>query len=286
MNSFNKKLNKKLFSQAFGNCVRFTIGKNEIKLPINNQISVIYFKNDETITSLKNKIISTDKEYVQKLIIRDLEHKQEFTDEIPINDIINKPFEIFINNYLSIKHFPSLNQIVITNTSRRNLNISDPVKNYLYSSYLKSLTNKEKIFEDISKLKTLYETMYSEYEKSEKLVDKNLEMTRSKFMILGILFFILHLLGFYYLIYYAYSWDNIEPITYIVGNAYWIAGLFFFIVTLRRLDLSFVFTEKFTNHFLKKLRFIYATNPIEKEFFNAELREINRFLNSIQKIKH
>jgi hypothetical protein len=284
MYRFNK-FNKKLFSQSFGNCVRFTSGKNEIKIPLNDKVNSVFYKNDENISSLKTRISLIDKEFIQKLEIRDLQTQQILSDDTNVNNLINKPFEIFVNNYHSIKHFPSLNQLIVSNLGN-NSNTQDPTKNYLHNLYFKDMHKRDVLLEEINRLKTLYEKMNSEYKKGEELVDKNLEKTRNNFMILGIIYFLIHFLVFYFLIYHVYSWDNIEPITYITGNAYWIVGLFFFIITLRRLDLSFVFSDTFTSHFLKKFRFIYATHPAEKQFFNAEIREINKFLKNIRKIKH
>jgi hypothetical protein len=281
---------KKFFSEAFGNCIKFseTLNSNEIKIPIKDNINVIYFNKDENLEAFKNKIKGIDKQYIQKLAIKPFDDKTEFTNETKVQDIIKKPFEIQINSHLTIKHFPSLN-LVITSImeSQQNLNINDPNNHYLYLRSLQELAGKKDISQEalkaeLNKLFEIYQKLQKEYTVGEEKVEKLVLKKRYQFMTMGILYFIAHLIIFFVLIYHISAWDNIEPYTYIVGNVYWIACLAFFIVMMRRLDMSFVFSTTFTNYFLNKYRFLYGCNPVERTFFQREMTKIAKFLNSIR----
>jgi hypothetical protein len=279
---------RKWFSEAFGNCIKFseTLNSNEIKIPIKNSVNNVYFNKGEDLATLKNKIKGIDKEFIQKMAIKPYDEKNEYTDDTKIEDIIAKPFEIHINNHLTLKHFPSLN-LIITNKlqSRQRLDINDPHNHYLYLRGLQELAGKkdvtqEALKEELNKLYVIYEKLHKEYLKGEENVSNLLVKRRKQFMTLSILYFLAHLIAFYVLIYNIYAWDTIEPYTYIVGNVYWIVTLAFFIVMMKRLDMSFVYTSTFTNHFLNKYRFFYGCNPVENSFYMREMSKISKFLRS------
>ena len=94
---------------------------------------------------------------------------------------------------------------------------------------------------------------------------------------LGILFFLLNVIVFYVLIYQVYGWDTIEPITYIVGNVYWIIGLSFFVYKKKKLDFSFFFSKGFKRNFYRKNGFLLGFNEIERNFVAKEIKEIKQF---------
>jgi hypothetical protein len=281
---------KKFFSEAFGNCVKFseTLNSNEIKIPLKNSINNIYFNKSEDLSALKAKIKGIDKEFIQILSIRPNNEKTEYPEDTKVEDILVKPFEIQINNYLTLKHFPSLNLIITSKLdTRQGLKINCPTNHYLYLRSLQELAgkkevNQDELKEELNRLYEAYERLHKEYIKGEENVTNLLEKRRKQFMTLSILYFIGHLIAFYILIYHISAWDNIEPYTYIVGNVYWIFCLSFFIVMLKRLDLSFVYSTNFTNHFISKYRFFYGCNPVENSFYLREMNKINKFLQAIK----
>jgi hypothetical protein len=289
---FSQNFPKKCFSEVYGNCIKFseTFNSNEIKIPLKDKTNVVYFNNNEDLASLKNKIKGLDKEFVQKLEVRPFDDKKDYPHNTKVEDILSKPFEILINNHLTLKHFPSLNLVITSSlNSHQNVNINDPHNHYLYLRSLQELakkkdTSQEAIKAELTKLYNIYENLHKEYIKGEETVTKLLNKRRKQFMTLSILYFIGHLIAFYVLIYHISAWDTIEPYTYIVGNVYWIVALAFFIVMMRKLDMSFVYSSTFTQYFLNKYRFFYGCNPLENSFYLREMNKINKFIYSIRKI--
>ena len=50
------KIRKNFFSTLNGNFIKYTSNLNQIKIPINNHCGVIYFNNEETMSSLKIRL--------------------------------------------------------------------------------------------------------------------------------------------------------------------------------------------------------------------------------------
>ena len=138
--------------------------------------------------------------------------------------------------------------------------------------------------EKISQLQKQYVLLQEEYEKIEKILENRYNSAIKRYLLLGMLFFILHTIVFYVLIYHLYGWDTIEPITYIVGNLYWIAGLSFFVLKKKKLDFSLITSEGFKKTFFINKGKNFAFNPIEKAFVNKELSRIKEFKDTLSRI--
>ena len=76
------------------------------------------------------------------------------------------------------------------------------------------------------------------------------------------LFVLFHLLLL--LIYKIYAWDVIEPITYIVGNLYWIATLGYLVFTNRKLDFDLFETKTIKEIYSDKIAKKFGFNKKEK----------------------
>ena len=90
------------------------------------------------------------------------------------------------------------------------------------------------------------------------MVNDKLVFTSKVAVKLGMLFAISHFSLFYALIYKFYAWDVIEPITYVVGNVYWIITLGFLAFNNRKLDFD-----------------ILQYNSIRDVYFNKYAKQLN-----------
>jgi hypothetical protein len=144
--------------------------------------------------------------------------------------------------------------------------------------------NKKEIENKISSLLSIYEKLFEEQTQAEKLLEKRLKDRRWWFLNLGLLFFVLHAALFYYLIYELYGWDTIEPITYIVGNVYWIIGLSFYVMKKKKLDLSLFSTSAYTSEFMKNFGKRIGYSQKDKQFLFNEIAEIRKFKETLANI--
>jgi hypothetical protein len=108
--------------------------------------------------------------------------------------------------------------------------------------------------------------------------------SQKNFLRLSILYFVLHLVIFYLLIYQFYGWDTIEPITYIVGNIYWIIAIGFFIRYKKKLDVTYFISDTFTQSFLRKQSQKFAFNPQGRQYTKEYLNKVKEFQNAIEKL--
>jgi hypothetical protein len=86
------------------------------------------------------------------------------------------------------------------------------------------------------------------------------------------------------LIYELYGWDTIEPITYIVGNVYWIIGLSFYVMKKKKLDLSLFSTSAYTSEFMKNFGKRIGYSQKDKQFLFNEIAEIRKFKETLANI--
>ena len=127
---------------------------------------------------------------------------------------------------------------------------------------------------NLNRLLEVYQRYHKELQDIEDFINEKVNKQSNLWVNLSILYFVLHFLVFYYFIYHVYGWDEVEPVTYIVGNVYWIVGLLFFIKFRKSLKVHYftssTFKEKIFNTNAAKLRFC----GVEKEFLMKEINTI------------
>jgi hypothetical protein len=288
-NAFIKnKITKKCFSQVYDKIVKLSedVNSNELKFPFYETNYSIYFKKEETLKDLLKKFEGID----QKLqTVECLDTSNEIVNENkPVRELIRQPFQLKINKHITVKYFPSINLLISTPgeiDERQKFLIFNNYNYFLYQNFnsQRSKEFKTQIENELTKLLSIYEKYYKLYEKSEELLNKKLNSQRKLFINSGILFFILNLIIFYVLIYHIYGWDTIEPITYIVGNIYWIMGLAFFVFKKKKLEFSFFYSDSFTSNFMKNKGQLLGFSRIEKDFIAKEIKEIKRFKEALTK---
>ena len=291
---------RKFSSKTYNNFVRFSddLDNNELKVPIYEKNHSIFLKKDLKISDFIKMVEGVDQR-IQK--IEFLNHKGESVTNSEQNllDCARNSFILKLNGHINIKYFPSVNMIISnsnqidseTNQKEKFL-ISNNFNFFLFKNFdhkdfsfsEKSFTEfRKKVDSDLINLLEVYENLLKQFEKSKERLDKKFDKTMKLYLNLGILFFLVHAVLFYFLIYHFYGWDTIEPTTYIVANVYWIIGLSFFIYKKKRLDFSFIYSETFKNNFYKKNGFLVGFNEVERNFVAKEINEIQTFREALNK---
>ena len=143
---------------------------------------------------------------------------------------------------------------------------------------------KKEITTQVANLVSIYENYEAEMNKVEDILDKKLNNQRKQFLRISLLYFIAHLVVFYALIYQFYGWDTIEPITYIVGNIYWIIAIGFFIKTKKKLDMSYFISDTFSKSFYSKQYQRFNFNKSGYQFTRKYIQNLKDFNSAIEKI--
>ena len=301
--NIRSKINKKLYSQVHERMVKFSedISNKEMKVPLDGSVYSIYFSKEDKLTDVANRI-NNSAENIQKVEFLNSSDEAIANQETNFQELIKSPFNLRLNGYQTVKYFPSLNialnlqpksesGMIINNY---NLFLLDSLKKIMKEKEInKSLIdsvlgeNKSEVEKRINELLSIYEKLFEEQSSAEKLLEKRLKDRRWWFLNLGMLFFILHAIVFYYLIYQVYGWDTIEPITYIVGNVYWIIGLGFFVMKKKKLDFSLFSSTSYKKEFMTFFGKRIGYSQKDKDFLFNEIAEIRKFKATLSKIiKH
>ncbi len=160
---------------------------------------------------------------------------------------------------------------------------SDEIKNISMDLFrIKHFYNQRNITQNLGKFKNLQELFQSFYESKhlyanmhslrEKLLRKS--ENKAKFVILmGGLLFVVELFLIYYGTFIKFSWDIVEPMTYLMGCMNFVLILYF-----RKKFKTSSANEYFTNRFFNKM---LRKHNMDKQFIETEkrLREIEAILN-------
>jgi hypothetical protein len=277
------KISKKCFNQD--NIMKLTGEKSykEIKFNFENKDYSVFFEETEKLSDIANKIQGCN-EKIQKVEFFNYLNKESVNVETNFNSVIHTPLKIQINGLLTQKYLPTHETIL---NDYKLDGVNNPY-NLVILRTLKSENPSElrkEILEKLDNLTNIYQTLLKECNKSEEIINKRVESKSRLYMNLGILYFLLHLIVFYLLIYQFFGWDTIEPVTYIVGNCYWILGLLFFIRYRRKLDISYFYSSGFTTKYYSYRAQLLGYSRGDKEFVSKELNEILKLRNAIDRLK-
>lgn len=242
------------FSKIQSNAILLSsMTPTRIKIPVSGTKSLDYPVNVDL----------TVQEFVDKL-----KTEPEFTGEVEIGadqttkmeDLIQKRFEMKVNNRLYTVH-PDLSAMVKLNNrdevqkilgtqehsvvKRSILSMfldhlitklpKDPVSKEQLKKILKNVAatynpdTQAKMLENIKEEIKNTETELSELYSRRKQLESKAEGYASKMILFGATMAIGQVGAFSYLIYGLYSWDTMEPVTYLVGSFYaWVSMLFYF----------------------------------------------------------
>jgi len=290
------KFSIKNYCQVYDNIVKFSNDLNirEIKIPFEGNTYSVFYKKEDKIENVVNVIKGTIDE-LQKVEILSLNNEIIDSRETLFQEFIQTPFNMRINGHKVVKYFPSLNSSINANPSActNGLNcfssyilaIAERVNSLEDKNEIKRIIEEKKLDDDfkLNSLLQIYEKIYAEYEKEEEYIETKFKSRIKSISNLALLFFIVHAILFYYLIYHKFGWDTMEPITYIVGNVYWIVGLSFFIFKKRKLDLNFIFADTYKKEFFSKIGRRIGYSKVEKDFLINEIKEIKNFKATLSK---
>lgn len=289
----HKNFNKKCYSQVYDRIVKFSenLKDNEMKIPMEKDTYSIFLSKEDKLSDLTARINGTA-ENIQKVEFLNFQ-EEKINEDLLFDNLVNSPFKVRINGHHTIKYFPCINKLI----SNKNFSLGDNYNNMIIDTIDKISTkennlgvlsvislNKKEIEEKISNLIKIYEKQIEEYSQAEVLLEKKLKDKKFWFINSALLFFIAHLIVFYILIYQIYGWDTIEPITYIVGNVYWIFGLSYFVIRKKKLDIGLLSSNGYKKEFFKNMGRRIGYSSIEKEFLMNEIVEIRKFKDTIAKI--
>lgn len=198
-------------------------------------------------------------------------------NNIHYQNLINYIFSINYSNYNTAHQL----NYIISNIKRLNnnkLNINPSLHTLLFElkSSILSYSNQ------LNQIKTILETKKS-------LVDFRINENQILKSNILILLSIIWLITFSLLIYGIYSWDVIEPVTYLTGSCLVLLQVVYFYKTKNKPGVEFYFSKYFKTNLKKKFsnEYGYSTyfnNQLLKEISNVEvvLKEIDCELKEIE----
>lgn len=295
-----KGLTRNNYCEKIGDLIMLN-SKNEIKITFEEKTFSIFFNETDSINVVNEKIQGIS-EKIQSVEFLQCDSKENLTEDFKnktlMKDFIKNPFAVRINKHLSMNYIPGvfpqlfiesnlINEIQSNNPDF--LKTSEDIKNVillsLYDLKQKNSADLKKYEEEkacfiadiLSKLDQREKFLKSLFEKqslSEKMVNEKLEFMSKVAVKLGMLFAISHFSVFYALIYKFYAWDVIEPITYIVGNIYWIATLGFLAFNNRKLEFEMLQYDSIKKIYFSKYAKQLNYNEHEKLRLQEELKTI------------
>ena len=307
-NSQNKNFNllksfsKKNYCEKTGNLIMLN-SRNEIKITFEEKTFSIFFNENDSINVVNEKISGIN-EKIQSVEFIQFESKEILSDEIKnktlMKEFMSYPFIIRINKHISFTLVPGVFQQLfeesgiakeLQSNNIDNMKTSEDIKNIillsLYDLKEKNYTNKNNYEEEkalyISSIKSKLEqrekflkSLFEIQVLSEKMVYDKLIFMSKVAIKLGMLFAVSHFSVFYLLIYKFYAWDVIEPITYIVGNVYWVATLGFLAFKNQKLEFNMLQYDSIRDLYLDKYSKQHNYKPEEKNKLHEELVTIEQ----------
>ena len=239
----------------------------------------VYFSENDKVKDLQSKVENSFNGKIQ------LDFKEN--ENLTMRELLSKDFLVNINfkdqKYKSVDlhSIPDLNRLLGKFYIGSNFSRVDEFNNLLLSN--SSSLNKKDIISFLEKEISNYSDLLKKIEEREQKLENETSKKSEFYGLLGLLYFLGHLILFYVLIFQLYGWDNIEPITYLVGNCYWIFALGFFAFKKKKLDIDLLYSKGFKamqyQIFSKKL------NYSRKSHFNiyTQLSELSTLRDALNK---
>lgn len=288
LNFYGKKLSKFGFKSISG----FS-QSNRIVFPFNNlSLHTNSYSFDYKSNSMFPGSSELNKEYLEKLL-KGVDRKIELVEDVKIDKYL---IEATINNHYRLFAYSSLNQILhqffkIKEASDSSEQQFERANENHITLIISSILEKPK--EERSKLLSSLRTelvsflaILEELREINQLklivITKKVESLKNFYINLAVIVAAIWCLTFYALIFHLYSWDVIEPTTYLAGNLVLILQLIFFIRTKRRPVLDYLSSK----HFLSKLNLAESKNLNFSKMLDSqiadEIRKANVCLDFIE----
>jgi hypothetical protein len=291
----------KNFSQVHNRIVKFSsnLQKKEFKVPFEESCYSVFLNENDKLSDVAARINGSS-EKLQKVEFLNFSDNS-ITDQAKLfKEISKNPFKVRINGHFVVKYLPSISSVVDQNNRcekyfKNNNNLSENnllILQTCNSIFEKNMLNIEKNLNEtksqlVTNLDILigeYEKLEKEYVKGEEFIEKRLKQKKRNLANIALLLVTLHAIVFYWLIYQMYGWDQVEPVTYIVGNVYWIIGLSFFVFKKKKLDFGLIFGSSYKKEFYAKLGEKIGYNQVEKLFITREICEMKKYKEFVNKL--
>lgn len=303
-------LSKNSYCEKIGNLVILN-STSEIKVAFEDKTYSLFFNDYDSINMLNEKILGINEKIQSVEFINNQTNKvlsEEIKNKTSMKELIKTSFLIRINKHISFSFIPGvfpqlLNEMGIAKDLNLNnidyLKSAEEIKNIILLNLYelkgrknldKSIYEEEKVLLITEIMKKLEErenflkTLFEKQNLSEKMVNDKLIFMSKLAIKLGMLFAVSHFSVFYLLIYKFYAWDVIEPITYIVGNVYWIITLGFLAFKNKKLDSDLLKYESIKDLYFDKYSKQLNYNPEEKIRLQEELSIIKELRSGLAEI--
>ncbi len=238
--------------------------------------------------------------------------KPEEEENLNFSEVAKNSYYIIFNNKYQEHFIPSLYSQLINSEVKKFIEIPDDndkifeftndiedIKNeILYNIYrLKKIEKQENfnkiykeminsIINDLKKRKENLLYLKEQQDLSEIFYNKTLKNRINLFNKLGISFALSNFLVFYSLIYKFYAWDVIEPITYIVGNVYWIITLGFLVFSNKKLGFDLIESQSIMEIYSDKIAKRTGFDIKEKLIIENELQKIEDLMKILEDLNN
>jgi hypothetical protein len=298
--NFNGTLFKN-FSEIHHRIVKFSsnLPRTELKVPFEEENYSILLNENDKLSEIAGRINGSS-EKLQKVEFLNFSDNSVKDQANLFKEISRSPFKLRINGHYVVKYLPSISSVMsegkVTEKYFDNNNtLSENNFLLLQTSNALGEVNKSNIQKVLNETKTLlvtkldkllveYEKLEKEYEKGEDFIEKRLKQKKRNLANIALLFVTVHAIVFYWLIYQMFGWDQVEPVTYIVGNVYWIIGLSFFVFKKKKLDFGLIFGSTYRKDFYKTMGDKIGYNEVEKLFIKREICEMKKYKEFIKKL--
>ena len=253
----------------------------------------IYCRDNQTLDYLSKELEENIKKdnlvfkFLNEVNYKELDKTKEIKEILSDNFILNIK-NTTNNNELNIYHLADIrklskvqNKTILNDFNSSNINTLNLILASLNIKSIKNNNDYKYILNKIEMLIHKYQYMLEYLNKKEIAVEKQAKRNQNFYIYIIILYSLIHLIAFYYLIYKYYGWDEIEPITFLVGNLYWIIGIAFFIMFKSKLGIEFLFQKEIINKIRSKTAFKLGFCKFNQNNLSNHINKLDKFKNCL-----
>lgn len=261
--------------------------------------SIILNSNDMTkknSSSIENLFYGVDK----KISLVKYAHEEKYGFEVDVNNhykykfIYSLPLVLDgIINKISSKSMTSESELMALSNMETNKNCLVTIVKYLFSiknnennekNEKERTTKKEQIEIELLEYSLYLNDILSSLSSKKTLIEKRLSNKQRLIMNFQLLFCTGWISTYYLLIYKYFSWDVIEPTTFLAGNVLMILQMIFFLITKRKFELNVSYSQYFE---IKEMENIMSQISYDKDFHirvQSEIDECNKLIDMMKRI--
>jgi hypothetical protein len=247
-------------------------------------------------SSIENLFYGVDK----KISLVKYAHEEKYGFEVDVNNhykykfIYSLPLVLDgIINKISSKGMTSESELLALSNMETNKNCLVTIVKYLFSiknnennekNEKERTTKKEEIEIELLEYSLYLNDILSSLSSKRTLIEKRLSNKQRLIMNFQLLFCTGWISTYYLLIYKYFSWDVIEPTTFLAGNVLMILQMIFFLITKRKFELNVSYSQYFE---IKEMENIMSQISYDKDFHirvQSEIDECNKLIDMMKRI--